>query len=192
MKAKRGTFIAVLFLFVAVCVLRAQEKPSFLPGQTPFPSNHSDESTSGPNTYYRLDFVIRELDGEKLVDTRNYSLWVQSGIANSTSAGSEVPYPSSSFSDTGSGTTRSISYRSIGVTISCRVKEDNEGPQLESKLNISDVLPPEQDSDPPTFRKITLDSRALLSLGKQTTIGIVEDPASRRRYEVNVITTKLE
>jgi len=192
MKAKRNTFIAILFLFITVCVLQAQEKLPSLPSRTPFPVSLSEESTSNPDTYYRLDFVIRELDGEKLVDTRNYSLWVQSGIANSTSAGSEVPYPSGSFTNASSGTTKSISYRSIGVTISCRVREDNEGLQIESKLNISDVLPPEQDSDPPTFRKITLDSRALLTLGKPTMIGIVEDPASRRRYEVNVFTTKLE
>jgi hypothetical protein len=192
MKSKSGILIAVLFLLTAAGALDAQQPPppSTLPPRIATGGSSAD-SASQPPVYYRLDFVIREMDREKPVDTRNYSLWVQSGVYENMTVGSEVPYPGSAYS-TGGGTTKSIQYRSIGVSIGCTLKEGNDSPQLDLKLNISDALPPEKDSDTPAFRKITLDSRALLTLGKPTTVSIVEDPGSRHRYQVDVTATKLK
>jgi len=132
------------------------------------------------------------MDGDKTVDTRNYSLWVQSGNAASMNAGSEVPYFSGSFSTAGSETAKNISYRSVGVSIQCLVKEGNGGPQLDLSLNISDALPPEKSSDTPAFRKVSLNSKAMLTVGLPTTVSIVEDPGSRRRYQVDVTAIELQ
>lgn len=183
MKAKSGIPIVIMFLFTAVCVLQAQERQ-----ERPIPvrtttTNTSPESSSQSTNFYRLDFVIREMDGERPVDKRNYSIWVQSGNGETIAAGSEVPYK---------GAANNIAYRSIGVSIMCTLKEANDRPQLELRLNVSDALPPEEEFGTPVFRNITLNSKALLALGKPTTVGIVEDPGSRHRYEVNVTATKLK
>lgn len=183
MKARSGKTIVILFLFAAVCVLQAQERQAgSIPVQTTL-TNTSAESSSHPGNFYRLDFVIREMDGNKPIDTRNYSMWVQSGDKETMAAGSEVPYK---------GATNGIAYRSIGVSIMCTLKEANGSPQLELRLNISDALPPEEEFGTPVFRNITLNSKALVALGKPTTVGIVEDPGSRHRYEVNVNATRLK
>jgi hypothetical protein len=193
MNTRKCTLFVILFLLAAAQAIQAQQAPV----PSPFPPRSAstssiDESPSRPAVFYRLDFVIREMDKEKLVDTRNYSLWVQSGVSESMNAGSEVPYSSGSYSTTGSGTTKSISYRSVGVSIACTVKEGEGNPQLDLMLNISDALPPEKDSDTPAFRKVSVNSKAMLSLGKSTTVSIVEDPGSRHRFQVDVTAIKLK
>ena len=187
MNRKKIIFLIILFLFVATQIVVAQQKPV----STIFSSRSANDDESQPAVYYRLDFTIRETDGDKPVDTRNYSLWVQSGIAERMTAGSEVPYFGATFNSS-SGSTRNINYRNVGISIDCTVKEGNNSPRLDLRLNISDVIPAEKDSDKTTFRNVTLDSRALLSLGKPTTVSIVEDPASGHRFQVDVTATRLE
>jgi hypothetical protein len=191
MTGRRGTLIIVLFLLTATWSVHAQQTTA----PPPFPPRSVPQSTTdetAPAIYYRLDFAIRELNGEKLVDTRNYSLWAQSGVSESMAAGSEVPYPGSVFTTAGSGQSKSINYRSVGVTIHCSVKEGTDGHKLDLNMEISDVIPPEKDSDGIAFRRVSINSRALLSLGKPTTVSITEDPASRHRFQVDVTATKLK
>jgi hypothetical protein len=207
---KISMLIVLLLLITASCAIQAQQPQSPVvrtpygdiqkPGpatanpfeiQKVLPGASSSSDDAAPPIFYRLEFTIRELDREKLVDTRNYTLSVQSGVAESLLAGSEVPYPSSAYT-TGSGTTKSTSYRNIGVSIGCTVKELNDSPRLDLKLEVSDSLPPGKDTDAPAFRKIVLNCRSLLALGKPTTVGVVEDPGSRHRFQVDVTATKLK
>ena len=192
MSTGKCTLIAFLLLVSAVQVGQAQQTPapSPAPSRSAVPSPF-EESVSQPAVYYRLDLVIREKDGENLVDTRTYSLWVQSGVQGDMAAGSDVPYQGSSYT-TGTGVTKNTQYRSVGISIYCLVKEENDGPMLNLKLNISDALPPEKDSNTPAFRNVTINARALLTLGKSTTVNIVEDPGSRHRFQVDVTATKLK
>jgi hypothetical protein len=80
----------------------------------------------------------------------------------------------------------------VGVSINCSVKDAGDNPKLDLKLEISDALPPAKDSDAITFRKVSINSRASLSLGKPTTVSITEDPGSRHRFQVDVTATKLK
>ncbi len=183
MQIKSRIFTMMLFWLSAAAVLNGQQSPT----QSPTPQRSatpvaSAESAAQPGIFYRLDFVIREMEREKLVDTRSYSLWVQSGWPESLSAGSEVPMKSP----------QNVSFRNVGVGIECTVKETNDSPQLDLRLNISDVVPPEKDSDIPATRRISFQSRAVLTLGKPTTVGIVEDAGSRHRFQIDVNATKLK
>jgi len=193
MKTKKNIVILFLLILSTVVSLRAQQPPSTRDEALrrlgiPQPSA---ESASKPAIYYRLDLVISEMDGAKTVDTRNYSLWVQSGVTENMTAGSEVPYYSGSFTKTDSGTTKNVSYRSIGVSIYCTVNEGDEGPRLDLRLDISDAPPPEKETDSPVFRKININSMALLVPDKQTRVGMVEDPGSRHRFLVDVTATRI-
>jgi hypothetical protein len=193
---KIGAPIALLIFFTATCSSQAQQpqaaRTPFGNVQKPFPPGTNISEDAAPSNYYRLDFTIKELDREKLVDTRNYSLSVQSGIAENMVAGSEVPYPSGSYATAGSVPVKNISYRNIGVSIMALMKETEDSPKLDLKLEVSDVLPPEKGADAPAFRKIQFGCMALLPLGKSTTVGVVEDPGSRHRFQVDVIATKIK
>lgn len=195
MTRRIGIFTTLLFLFTATCIIQAQQTqapsipaPSDIP--KPRPVAKSSVEDTAPAIYYRLEFTIRELDREKLVDTRNYNLSVQSGIGGSIMAGSEVPYPS--LSTTGPTPVKSISYRNVGVSINCSVKEAEDGPRLDLMLEVSDAVPPQKESDAPAFRKVQLNSKALLPAGKPTTVAVIEDPGSRHKFQVDVTATKLK
>lgn len=197
MNGRKGILIVILFALVAAGAIQAQRSPDSQEEESrrsaPQGSNPAAASTL-PAEFYRLDFAIREMEESKDVDTRHYSLFVQAGALEQTTmtAGSEVPYPSSASSNP-QGTVKNISYRSVGVSIYCTVslKEGESNLRLFMTLNISDALPPEKGTDLTAFRKVTLKAQALLTPGKPTLVGSVEDPASRHRFQVDVTATKL-
>src|SRR5271157_1838759 len=118
--------------------------------------------------------------------------YASAGVGESITAGSEVPYPSQVFSSTGSGPLKNINYRNVGVSIYASMKESDDSPRLDLKLEVSDAVPPEKGSDSPAFRKVVLNCRALLPLGKPTTVGVIEDAGSRHKFQVDVTATKLK
>ena len=185
MTIRKGTFVIAVALLTIIPFLPAQQTPAppYSPAPTTAPKT-VDLVRSG--TFYRLDFAIREMEGEKLVDTRNYSLWVQAGHTERMTAGSEVPY------STGQGST---GYRKTGVSITCTLQETEGNPWLYVALDISSVAPGEKIVDPPppvVFRSVSFSAEALLTLGKSTTVSSADDPTTKRRLLVDVTTTKLK
>jgi hypothetical protein len=198
MNLKKCWIFAALTLLMAITVLQAQQAPvsPALPAQSApsaAPTPAASAAPSQPVSFYRLDLAIREMDGEKLVDTRRYSLWLQSGKFERMTAGSEVPYTSATYNPSG---TQTKSYRSIGVSLSATIDERDGDPWLELQANVSDVAPTDKgiqsDASTPVFRSITINAKAPLSLGKATTVGSVEDPTSKHRFQVEATATKLK
>ena len=70
--------------------------------------------------------------------------------------------------------------------------DTGSSPSLDLLLEVSDAVPPEKGSDSPAFRKVQLNCGALLPLGKPTTVGVIEDPNSRHKFQVDVTATKLK
>jgi hypothetical protein len=185
MNIRKSRFVIAVALLTIIPFLSAQQAPNPpFPPTPPTPPKMADSSK--PAAFYRLDFAIREMEGEKLVDTRNYSLWVQTGHTERMTAGSEVPY------STGQGST---AYRKTGVSINCTLQETDGNPWLSLSLDVSGVAPAEKGvelSPPVVFRSTSLSAEALLTLGKPTTVSSADDPATRRRLMVDVTAIKLK
>lgn len=186
MNPPKGFSLFILALLMATPAIQAQQQP-----EPPV----KDELTTKPRLtapsplrkdkpegFYRLDFVIREMDGEKVVDTRNYSMWVQVEMQKTVKAVSEVRVPA--------GNTSSI--KTIGIRISCYVSETESLPWISMDASITDMMPPEKAGEPPIFRNISMESMALLSPGKSATVSKVEDPITKHRFQVDVTGTKLK
>jgi hypothetical protein len=186
MTAKKSPLI-IAIAFLAI--------PPFLPAQQPPvpPSPFAPASppkvadSLKPAVFYRLNFAIREMEGDKLLDTRNYSLWAQTGRSEKMTAGSEVPYASSS---------STMSYRKVGVSINCTLTETDGNLSLWLNLEMSGVAPSEKSADPGmqlmqvVFRSVSFSADAALIPGRSTMIGSVDDPATKRRFQVDVTATK--
>jgi hypothetical protein len=184
MNIRKSRFVIAVALLTIIPFLPAQQAPA--PPPPPIPSAPPKTAdVSKPEAFYRLDFAIREMEGDKLVDTRNYSLWVRAGHAESMKAGSEVPYSNSQ------GNT---SYRSTGVSIACTLKETDGSPWLSVNMDISGLAPVEKGAAPsaPVFRSTSIGADAFLTLGKPTTVSSVDDPATKRRLVVDVTAIKLK
>jgi hypothetical protein len=67
---------------------------------------------------------------------------------------------------------------------------------LRNSEDAEDVAPTDKgiqaDASTPVFRSITINAKAPLSLGKATTVGSVEDPTSKHRFQVEATATKLK
>jgi hypothetical protein len=185
-RRKGMIFIALVSLFV-IPVLNAQQAPAppVPPAPPVSPAPRSPENSAKPISFYRLDFAIREMDGEKALDTRHYSLWLQAGEMERIQSSSSATY--------GIGDKKTVK-NNIGVSFLCTVKETDSSPWLDLQLQISDFIPPEkaEAGTNPVARGIDIHSKAPLSLGKSVTVSSVEDPVSRHRFQVDVIATKLK
>ncbi len=177
------TMIAVA-LFAIVPLLSAQQPQ--VPPSPPVPPSPSKAADSAkPAAFYLLEFAIREMEGEKALNKSGYSLLVRAGQSAKMTAGSQVPYPTSS---------SNMAYRNIGVSINCMLQENDGNPWLSSMIDISGLAPSEKTGDayPPIFRSTNINADALLALGKATLLGSVDDPGTKHRLQVEVTATKLK
>ena len=183
---RKGMILIALVSLAVIPVLNAQQAPAppVPPAPPVSPAPRSPENSAKPISFYRLDFAIREMDGEKALDTRHYSLWLQAGDMERIQSSSEASY--------GIGDKKTV--KNVGVSFFCTVKETDSSPWLDLQLQISDFIPPEkaEGGTYPVARGIDIHSKAPLSLGKSVTVSSVEDPVSRHRFQVDVTATKLK
>jgi hypothetical protein len=141
--------------------------------------------------YFRLDFVVRELDGKRAVSSRNFSTTI---VANdrfhrdaSIRTGNRVPIP-------GASKDAQFSYSDIGVNIDCSGLE-TVGPELSMfvAVDISSLpdLPAGSQSMPPILRSTRWRSATLVALAKPTIVFTAEDEHTGHILEVEVTATPL-
>ncbi len=179
-----ATIMSTVALLAIVPLLPAQ-KAQFTPAIEIPASPPKTADASKPVAFYLLEFVIREMEGEKSLNKSGYSLLVRAGQAAKMTAGSQVPYPTSS---------ANMAYRNIGVSIGCVLQEIDGNPWLSLNVDISGLAASEKAGDtyPPIFRSTNINADALLTLGKAMVVGSVDDPATKHRLQVEVTATKLK
>ena len=158
----------------------------------------SKESNPGPAKVqpvqpYRLDFSFNELADGKVANTRHYSMNLTAGNSDEIKIGTRVPVSSGSSS---SPATAQYQYLDIGTNIWSQLREHGDELILVVKGEISnlDVETGEHSGAflPPVVRQIKINGSTLLVLGKPIMIGSVDDPNSRRQFQLEVTVTKLK
>ena len=135
---------------------------------------------------YRLDFSVKELEDGKTINTRQYSMNMQADDNNEIKIGTRVPVES------GQG---QYQYMDVGTSIWCRIGERSEGIPLLVKAEISNFAIPEQSSGHelhPLIRQLEINASTLAQLGKPLIVGSVDDPNSKRQFQLEVTVNKLK
>lgn len=137
---------------------------------------------------YRLEFVFSELQGGKRVNSRSYEMLAQQGRVNKLRAGARVPV------STGSP---NFQYLDIGMSIDCQVEERDGHIALSLTADSSNFKLPEAEkitSAPhqPIIQQLRSQVDTLVSPGKPTVISSMDDPSSKRRFQLEVTATKVE
>ena len=145
----------------------------------------SDDSTK-PVTAYRLDFTLNESEDGRKINSRRYSMNLVPGYtsSNEIKIGSRVPVE---------GKQGEMQYIDVGTSIWSRMTERGEGVQLEVKAEISNFANPEQEnrSSMPLLRQLRINASTVAAPGKPTVVGVVDDPNSKRQFELEVTVTKI-
>ena len=152
---------------------------------------------------YRLDFSLNELEAEKKINTRHYSMNLNvPGDRQDIKIGTRVPVASGSFpASVPNGSTVSplittqFQYLDVGTHISCLLKEHGDVLELHAESEISNI-----DDEPvrekygvsdPVIRQIKITGSTVVVPGKAIVIGSADDPTSNRQFQLEVTVTKL-
>jgi hypothetical protein len=169
--------ILVIALFCSVPVSRAQDKAA------PAPQAERQEKPADP---YRLDFTINEIEDGKKVNTRQYSMDLNANDANEIKIGTRVPVELKQ---------GEMQYIDVGTRIWSRVKERDNSLAVEVRAEISNFAVPDQANrmnSMPLLRQMQINASTVTVPGRPTVVGSMDDPNSKRQFQLELTVTKLK
>ena len=142
---------------------------------------------------YRLDFAFNELADGKIVNTRHYSMNLTAGESNEIKIGARVPVTSSASPGTD---IVQWQYLDVGTNIWAQLREHGDELILAVRSDVSNL---DTNNEPehgkvsnPIVRQIKISGSTLLAVGKPILIGSMDDPNSKRQFQLEVTVTKLK
>ncbi|SRR6266496_633976 len=182
-----------MFAAIAVMMLGLSLVPSIAPAQEASQENNPGAAKVKPVQPYRLDFSFNELADGKPINTRRYSMNLTAGQSNEIKIGTRVPVATGSNPNIPSPT--QYQYMDVGTNIWAQLREhgdelilavrgENSNLDIETGQHSGTVAPP-------VVRQIKIDGDTLLVIGRPMMIGSVDDPNSKRQFQLEVTVTKL-
>jgi hypothetical protein len=186
-----GTLVASLI--VGPAAIRAQAQDSA-------PAKASTDALE-PGHAYRVDFVISEIEDGKKINSRQYALNLNADESNQLKVGTRVPV------EVKQG---EIQYLDVGTSIWCRLRDHGSrvpsdrglrelswlGNDVMVNVNteISNFAVPDQQGTSlrPAIRQMKIESSTIAIVGKQMVVGSVDDPNSKRQFQLEMVVTKLK
>ncbi len=173
----------MMFCLAAVGHAQEQKAESHAKGDT---EKEAHDQPDRPVHAYRLDFSVNELEDGKKINTRQYSMNLNADDSNEIKIGTRVPVdtPPASFQ-----------YLDVGTNIWCRIGERPDGIPLSVRADISNFAVPDQGTgreSRPIVRQFKINASTLAQLGKPMVVGSVDDPNSKRQFQLEVTVSKLK
>lgn len=140
-----------------------------------------------PMVAYRLDFSINELEEGKKLNSRHYSMYITDGegAAQSLKIGTRVPVQNEQ---------GKFDYLDIGTSIQARLVKYEVPVGLDVTAEISGFAASNEGtpSPPRLIRQLRIGGNTAIILDKQMILGSVDDPDSKRSFQLEVLVTKLQ
>lgn len=172
-------------LLLATGLATGQEKPKATEVEA------AAAAQNKPVSVYRMDFVVRELENGKPINSRSYSVSGTTKEGAGVRALSKVPTGHMQESEGLKGT----EYQNVGIYIDCAPQESENGVLLMTRFTSLSVVPREPGANPPyegpVIREMKFDGYWPVTLGKPMVMTTLDDVATNRRYEVEVTVTKV-
>lgn len=152
-------------------------------------SGHEEKASEVPEKAvhaYRLDFSVNELEDGKKINSRQYSLNLNADDSNELKIGTRIPV------EVKQG---EFQYLDVGTNIWCRIGERPDGVPLSVRAEISNFAMPEQESghnSRPALRQLQIRASTLAQLGNPMIVGSVDDPNSKRQFQLEVTVARLK
>ncbi|HEX4230676.1 MAG TPA: hypothetical protein VHZ07_18515 [Bryobacteraceae bacterium] len=143
---------------------------------------------SEPQKFYRLDFLVKELEAGKTINSRSYFMTVATGPKQESQirTGSRVPFQSSP------GNWQQLN---VGTSFDCiRIQETPLGLSIFVSASVESLLEQPSsagESQHPIIRENSWHSTVVLPLKKPTVIFSSDDPASKRQMQVELTATPI-
>jgi hypothetical protein len=169
-------------LTIGVLMLLATVAPGFAQDGAPEPK------------FYRLDFVVKELEGGKVSNARNYSMTIstaRNGPSSAIRSGGKIPVQTGSL-PVGDVANTQFTYVDVGVNIDCRgAREISDHLAMTVVSEISNALHTEN-GKAPVIRKTQWSSEVIVPLRKPTTIFSSDDAGSKMQMQLELTATPIK
>jgi hypothetical protein len=136
--------------------------------------------------YFHLDFVVKELEGGKVINARHYSATTVTGDHSCTiRSGNKVPVQTgSSGPDSGQYT-----YVDVGVNIDCRAAKELDGSlALNVSAEISSAVSAQKQ---PLIRQTKWSSNVIVPIGKPTVVFSSDDVTTKGQTQLELTATAI-
>jgi hypothetical protein len=181
--------ILALFLSTGTRTGRAQEmapSKSSAPAE-PAPDVKQKSAEQKPLEAYHLDFAINEFEDGKKINSRQYSLNMNTNDSpNEIKIGTRIPVEAKE---------GEFQYVDIGTNIWAQLRDNRGQTVLAVRAEVSNFAIPEQGLDKPdphpALRQLKVSGSAVLPLSKPMVMDSVDDPNSKRQFQLEVTVTKL-
>jgi hypothetical protein len=160
------------------------EKPAT---STTSESKLNPEQADKPVHTYRVDFSLNELEDGKKINTRHYSMNVNTGDRNQVKISTSARVPDEPSTTSESPT--KPDFLNVTIHIYCRVQEHGDEVLLSVEGVIDNVLNPPNGR--PVTRDIDIVGSTVATPGKPIVIGSVDDPSSNREFQLEATLTKV-
>jgi hypothetical protein len=144
-----------------------------------------------PGHAYRIDFTLNEIEDGKKINSRQYSMNLNAGDQSEIKIGTRVPVEVKD---------REIQYLDVGTNIWCRMRDRKDVTWLGNDVllnvrsEVSSIVPPEPgqgERSMPPLRQLRIEASTIAVVGKPMVVGVVDDPNSKRQFQLEVTATKL-
>jgi hypothetical protein len=141
---------------------------------------------------YRLDFRIRELESEKRLNSRTYTLLIEPHELAKLRLGTRVPLSANNDPDK-----KQLQFIDVGQNIDCQVRTETEsavGVNIDvdfSNFGMSEQLTGEGRGYP-VLQQFRVTVKTTLELGKPIIIDSFDDPSSKRTFQIEVVATRVK
>ena len=189
-------FIKVILVLALASSLIAQQPAKDSADQPAKDQPQKKEVLAGldgmTNNFFKLAFVMYELDDAKRTNQRDYMMIAKTdNRPSSIKVSTRVPV----YTDE-----KKVTYIDAGLRINCSLKEQvDRRVQLQCDIEISSFVRPEQIASSgnnippaPVLRTTRTESWALLTLGKSAALTTVDDINSAKRMQIEVTATRLD
>jgi len=154
-----------------------------------------------PRHAYKVDFVLTEIEDGRKINSRQYALNLNGGESDQLKVGTRVPV------EVKQG---EIQYLDVGTNVWCRLRDRRNSEPSEHGLQelswlgndvmlnvtaeVSNFAVPDQQgaSMRPAIRQMKIEASTIAVVGKQMVVGNVDDPNSKRQYQLDVTVTRLK
>jgi hypothetical protein len=148
---------------------------------------------AAPSKFYKLDFVVKEVEGGKVLNARSYSAIVAGDKGCVIRTGSKVPFPTQAGPGVGGAAPSTYSFLEVGVSIDCHhVREATNGLSLDVNADISSLLQESSSlSSPPVVRQNKWGSIVLVPLRKPSVLFSSDDLTSKHQMQLELTATPI-
>ena len=143
--------------------------------------------------FYKLDFVVKEVEGAKVLNTRAYSVTASTERSDagrcSIRTESKVPYTTG---PAAIGGQPQFTYLDVGVGIDCHSVTVESGQlSLHVDANVSSVVQDAPTPGPPVVRQNKWSSGVIVPLKKPTVIFSSDDLTTKRQMQLELTATPI-